>query len=250
MNDTRIKLSRKFKNRWRYHDSKMVHMFVHLLLNANYEEWRFMWQKVLRWQLIRSYKTLWNETGLSIQSVRTVLKKLEKTWEITRTSTGLRQTITIVKYCDYQDWENKANRVVTDFQQTSNRLVTTNKEVKKKRRKEDRDTGTPTKKIWSFFFCSELERKTVCDAYGEHNTSDMVENYNEYITNAKNWKNFKSPYLAIRKRLKRAKDEWKLKKSPTWSLPPVQETHIQMTPEQRKVSLARLQASKEKLLTK
>jgi len=39
----------------------------------------------------------------------------------------------------------------------------------------------------------------------------MIDDYNEYIMNKMNWKNYKSPYMAINKRLKRSMDEWKIK---------------------------------------
>lgn len=78
-------------------------IFIHLLITANYENkvWRGI--KVNRGQLITSYKSLSNQTGLSLTSCRTSLMNLKSTGEITHQPTNRYSLITICKYDDYQN---------------------------------------------------------------------------------------------------------------------------------------------------
>lgn len=136
-----IKLHRKLvKWEW-YQDSKMVHLFIHLILMANHEPGRWQGHDVDRGQIITGLKALKRDTGISIQSLRTCLAKLEKTQELTSKSTNRFRLITLCNYKDYQikDFEtNKpANKQLTNNQQTTNKQLTPNKNVKKNKNEEE-----------------------------------------------------------------------------------------------------------------
>jgi len=97
-----IKLHRKFlKWEW-YGKSEMVHLFLHLLLNANHEDKKWRGVMVKRGQLITGIKSLSNETHLSFKKIRTCLSLLQKTGEIGRQSGNQYSIITICNYDDYQ----------------------------------------------------------------------------------------------------------------------------------------------------
>lgn len=70
--------------------------------------------------------------------IRTALDKLERTWEISKKTTNRFTLITVLKYCDYNDYDWEDNQQITNKQPTNNQQITTNKndknekEVKKK----------------------------------------------------------------------------------------------------------------------
>ena len=119
---TFIKLHRNILDwRW-YEDSNTFRLFVHLLLKANYKDKDWQDKVVERGHLITSISRLSEETGLSIQAVRTSLGRLADTGEITRSSTARYTEITVLNYDKYQSPTNQ--------QQTNNKPTTTTKEVK------------------------------------------------------------------------------------------------------------------------
>lgn len=117
MADGWIKLHRRLVEWEWYLDSKMVHLFLHLLLMANSEDGEVRGVHVRRGQYLTGRKALAKETGLSEQEVRTCLDKLtntktppkstskstsKATSELTIKSTNKFSIITICKYEQYQ----------------------------------------------------------------------------------------------------------------------------------------------------
>lgn len=82
-----ITLHRKIMKWEWYKDVPTKVLFLHLLLNANYEEKKWRGLIIKRGQLVTSLNHLSEETGLTKQQVRTALCKLEATQEITRSVT-------------------------------------------------------------------------------------------------------------------------------------------------------------------
>lgn len=65
---------------------------------------------------------------MSIQEVRTALKKLKTTSEITVETTNQYSIITIKNYEKYQFNEKQSNNPITNEEQTNDNLLTTTKE--------------------------------------------------------------------------------------------------------------------------
>lgn len=79
---TWIKLPRSFTSwRW-YHESKMVHLFLYLLLQANVKKKDYLSLTIYPGQVVTSLVQIAQDTGLSIRNVRTCLKKLSSTKDI------------------------------------------------------------------------------------------------------------------------------------------------------------------------
>lgn len=112
-----IRLHRKLVDWEWYRDSKMVHLFLHLLLIANREDGQVRGIPVRRGQCLTGRKALSDETGLSEQEIRTCLDKMTSTKkqpgatsnptsnptnEIHVVSTNKYSVITICKYEEYQ----------------------------------------------------------------------------------------------------------------------------------------------------
>jgi len=125
-----ILIHRKFSDWGYYNNSQMVHLFIHLLIHANYEDKEWNGIILKRGQFATGLNALNRDTGISIQSTRTLLKKLELTKEIVVNSTNKYSVITICKYNDYQIESNGTNKQLTIYPQTNNKQLTTFKNIR------------------------------------------------------------------------------------------------------------------------
>jgi len=128
-----ITLHRKMVDWEWYSDVNVFRVFTHLLLIANWEPKRWKGELVSRGQKVISIQKLAQETGLTEQSVRTAIKKLKSTGELTSKSTNKYTVVTLTNYDFYQDKEkqltNKTTSNLTNEQQTNNKRVTTTKQL-------------------------------------------------------------------------------------------------------------------------
>lgn len=133
-----IKIHRKLLDWEWYKDNNVKIVFLHLLLVANHKEQKWKGKTILRGQKLTSIEHLAKETNLTVMQVRTALKKLKSTNEITMKTTNKNTLITIEKYNDYQIVNEENNKVnnkqdnneITNKQQTNNKQITTNKNEK------------------------------------------------------------------------------------------------------------------------
>ena len=72
-----------------------------------------------RGQLVTSYESLHNKTGLSIRTLRTCLSRLEETGEIVRDATNRFSIITISNYESYQGESFESDKQTTNKEQAS-----------------------------------------------------------------------------------------------------------------------------------
>ena len=95
-----VKLYRKIEQwRW-YTHPKMVHLLIHFLIKAK----AILSGNDFTFQLETSYNLLSKETGISVQSVRTCIKKMQSSGviEFLPSSTNLFSTIRVCNYENYQ----------------------------------------------------------------------------------------------------------------------------------------------------
>ena len=81
MDNTWIKLYRKFDEWEWFNVSEMVHLFIYLLINAKNKDKEWHGIIVKRGQLVTGRKIISGKTGISEQTIRTCVKKLEITKE-------------------------------------------------------------------------------------------------------------------------------------------------------------------------
>lgn len=139
-----IKLHRKFLSWEWYTDANTKIVFLHLLFNANIEDWRYKGFDVKRGECVVGRKQLAYELNLSEQQVRTALNHLISTNEITIKSTNKFSIVTICKYDTYQCQPTTEQPTKQPAKQpTSNQQVTTLKEYKniKNIKKEEGEIG-------------------------------------------------------------------------------------------------------------
>lgn len=132
-----IKLSRKITEWEWYSDINVSRLFIHILISVNWKDGRFQGVEIPRGSVATSYNSLASQTGLSVMQVRTAIKKLNLTGEITVKQHPKFSVITVNNYNTYQS-DNKVNNTdVTQEQHRRNTDLTTIEEGKKERREED-----------------------------------------------------------------------------------------------------------------
>lgn len=132
-----IKLSRKITEWEWYSDINVSRLFIHILISVNWKDGRFQGVEIPRGSVATSYNSLASQTGLSVMQVRTAIKKLNLTGEITVKQHPKFSVITVNNYNTYQS-DNKVNNTdVTQEQHRCNTDLTTIEEGKKERREED-----------------------------------------------------------------------------------------------------------------
>lgn len=122
--------------RW-YRDANTFRVFFHLLIKANYTEHDFENITVQRGQLVTSRKTLAEELGISEQNVRTALRHLKSTGEITSSETSKFTVITINHYDKYQAF----TKTSTNDQPTIDRKLTGAQPQYNKNNKENKENN-------------------------------------------------------------------------------------------------------------
>lgn len=121
-----VMLHRKILDWEWYTDVNTKTLFIHLLLIANHRTHKWRGNEIKRGECVTSIGNLSMQTGLSVQNVRTALKNLEKTGDITIKSTNKNTLIMVVKYDIYQSDQQTTNNQLTKSQQTTNNQLTTN----------------------------------------------------------------------------------------------------------------------------
>lgn len=129
-----IKLHRSIV-KWEWWSNRNTRdLFIYLLLAANIYDSRFEGHAIKRGSLVCSLPKLSAETGLTIQEVRTAIKHLKLTGELTVTKTPKFSIITINNYDKFQDLTDTS----TVNQQSTNSQLTVNQHYNKKN-KEDKE---------------------------------------------------------------------------------------------------------------
>ena len=133
-----IKIHRRMlKWEW-YKDTNTKVLFLHCLLKANWKDGRFQGIEVPRGSFVTSLSTLSEELSskeqtFTVQNVRTSLKHLTLTGELTSKSYSKYRIITVNKYNEYQVANIVPNNQLTNSQQATNKHLTTIEEKKEKK---------------------------------------------------------------------------------------------------------------------
>jgi hypothetical protein len=104
------KLYRKFLDWEWYDDIPTKVLFIHMLLKANHKEKTYRGTVVKRGTFLTSYGALADETGLTIKQVRLAVQKLIDTKYIGSERTRKGQSISIMKFDAYNDYDSDKGR--------------------------------------------------------------------------------------------------------------------------------------------
>jgi len=225
-----IYLHRKMIDWEWYTDVNTKTLFIHILLKANFKDKQWKGIEINRGQFLTSYETLSNEINLTVQQVRTCIKKLIKTKEITIKTTNKYSLITVENYNDYQNKDEIATNKLTNEQQSNNKQLTTtnndkndnndlimnnneNNEKKEKPKKEKPKKEKQVKnKYLEFVFLTNEEYQKLIVTFDELKTKQYIENLNNYIGST--GKKYQSHYHTILNWSKKDKTDNKPKPKP------------------------------------
>jgi hypothetical protein len=164
-----VKLYRSLTSKAWYKDSRVVHLWVHLLLKASHQEGREVMfggkvVKLKRGQFISGRHALSSETGIEVSKVVRALELFKNEQQLEQQTSNKNSLFTIVSWDDYQinEQQNEQqanNRRTTGEQQMNNKRTQTkmkelNNEKKLDNGGRDDPTGTQSKKV--FFTDSEI----------------------------------------------------------------------------------------------
>lgn len=183
-----IKIFRSLLDWEWYDDINTCRLFIHLLLKVNYIDTKRKWMLIKKGERVTSRDNLSRETWLSVMQIRTSLKKLKSTGEITINTTSNYTLIKLNNYDKY-NWNNQQiNQQITNKQPTNNQQITTNKESKKEKKEKNIIYREISKEISN-------PKKNLQDLIKEKFSEDYINNlktkYNIDSDNLKKeWQNF------------------------------------------------------------
>lgn len=189
-----IQLHRKMLDWEWYEDINTKVLFIHLLLKANWKDKNWRWQLIERWSFITSYQKLSDETGLSIQQVRTSINKLKSTHDITYLWQASNSLIKLTNYNEYQGDNTEVNTLATNEQQTSNkRVTTTNKD-----NNNNKDNKEIKNKYWEYqkILLTLAQYNKLIEDFWETTINEYIKRVDEYIQ--MKWAKYKDHNLVIR----------------------------------------------------
>lgn len=193
-------------------------LFLHMLIKANWKEGKFQGIDIPRGSFVSSYPKLSDDLGLTVNEVRTALKHLISTGEITAKTYPKFTVFTVKNYCSYQDLNSQSTDNITDNSQSINSQstvkaqsinsqLTTIEEGKKERRekgkKERSNIYTVPEKVrhkrgeYGHVLLSDEEIERLGKDYGEDMAQQAIQFLDEYMQ--MHGKSYKDCNLAIRK---------------------------------------------------
>lgn len=129
-----VKIYKSVLNWQWYSEPCTKDVFIHCLLKANWKSGEWQGQHYERGEFITSLASLAQELGYSVQNIRTAIKHLKSTGEITERVTNKYRVISVVNYDFYQsdsrEVTSKLTNNPTSDQQAANKQLTTDKEYK------------------------------------------------------------------------------------------------------------------------
>lgn len=203
-----IKLHRKLLA-WEWYSKPVVKsVFIHSLLRANHKDGKWQGKEIKRGSFISSIDKLSTELGHSRQEIRTALKHLKSTNELTTIGNTQHTVFIVVNYESYQDETSE----LTNYQPTANQRLTTNKNDKNEdNEKKDNDLSKIDHKavanIFNKYFCKGIDpitkelllsseikqltpkRKKIIDSFFNQTklSIEKFEYYIEHVATNQNW---------------------------------------------------------------
>lgn len=145
-----IKIDRKILEWEWWDDINTSRLFLYMLLKANWKDGKFKGLDIPRGSLVSSIAKLSEGTRLTVDEVRTALKHLKKTREITSSSQGKFTVFTIKNYGLYQDVPEQKTKQLPSSSQPIPTLFPTIEEVKKERMEECIPPISPLTRLQDF----------------------------------------------------------------------------------------------------
>ena len=188
----------------------MFRLFCYLIMKANHQDGKWQGIEIKRGQVLTGRKALSEATGISEQSIRTCLTRLQKTGEINQQINQKNSLITILNYDKFQDVQEKSTSKSTTDQPDTNQILTTNKNNKEEEEEKETTNGRSrscvnfdkfwevypkktakiaAKKAWVKMKCDSLIEKILVSVQSAKTTEGWMKENGKYIPNPARWIN-------------------------------------------------------------
>lgn len=142
-----IKVNRSFLN-WEWHDDQsMVTVFLHCLLLANWKRKQWHGKTIERGSFVTSTVSLADVCGLSPNTVRRCLKRLQDTGELLVKTSNKGTVITVKNYAKYQEQDKPENSAVQNVTHNLHNNLHNNLHTTEEYKNKRRDTKKYIKKV-------------------------------------------------------------------------------------------------------
>lgn len=181
-----IKLHRSLLTWEWYDDANTLRLFLHLLLTVNHKDADWQGVTIQRGQRVCSLYTLAEETGLSVQNIRTALTRLKSTHEITQCSNRKYSVVTVNNYNLYQDDNTDDNTQPTHSQHTTKKDKNLKeKEIYKEKEKSSKEPLGEFGKV----LLSEDEQSRLVQRLGKDKAKDYIDRLDGWLAEGNAKKN-------------------------------------------------------------
>lgn len=183
-----IKINRSILEWEWYKNINTCRLFLHMLLKANWKNWRFEGKEIKRGSFVSSIKNLALETELTEREVRTGITHLKKTGELTSKSTNKYTIFTVVNYNLYQAKDKQIDEQETNNRHSNDILTTTIEEKKEGKEGNIESVNAPERfeEFWSVY-PRQTGRYLAEQAYAILITTTESLTESDLITAAKNY---------------------------------------------------------------
>lgn len=149
MNDGNyIKINRSILEWEWYKNINTKILFLHMLLKANWKDYKFEGKEINRGSFVSSISNLAFETSLTEREIRTAISHLKTTGEVTSKGHNKYTVFTVVKYNLYQSIDKQIDKQETNERQTNDKLTTIIEEGKNsKKGSKEEDKNKEKKKV-------------------------------------------------------------------------------------------------------
>lgn len=123
--------------RW-YKNANTFRVWIHILLHVNYKKCGFEGIDIFPGQIVRSYNTIADELGMTYDEVRTAIKHLKRTGEITVRKYPKFLVISVVNWKRYQTNSHDSSQSNPNQDPYESQAITNN-QTKEQYNKETKD---------------------------------------------------------------------------------------------------------------
>lgn len=194
-----IKLYRSLLEWEWYSDINTTRLFIHMILKANWKEGKFKGQLIPRGSFPSSIGTLADETKLTNDEIRTAIKHLLLTNDITKQSFSKYTVFTVVNYEKFQNVPKQITEESTTNSHSIPILLPTieeKKEVKKERNKNilcKNEASELFESLWKLYpnkrgktQITDKDKQKLLEI-GLEEMTRAIERYKKYIEANKDW---------------------------------------------------------------
>ena len=199
-----IKLHRKLKEKGWYNRSEYVHLWIHLLMEANHKgkEFFFAGENIVLkpGQMVTGRKSLSAVTGISESKVQRILKCFENEQQIEQQTTNKFRLISLPNWKEYQLSEQQSEQQMNNKRTTSEQQVNTNKNDNNKKNEKNKPVKTIKKSFGEFdnVNLSEEEHRKLTEKFGPPKTDDLIQRLSGYMSSkGKTYKNHYATMLGF-----------------------------------------------------